>query len=508
MEKLKLWGIVTVFLLIIGLITITFYVSFKQEEQKPFYVGVTYCGSSVQEAKELIDKVKNYTNLFALTSGTLRNVTEVEEIGDYAIASNLSFVVYNSENVYYGKGTDLSFDFYNKDSIYYGNGTAKGINEWANVAKQKWKERFLGIYYRDEPGGDTLAGKLITFENVGYQLTANQSTSLLIPMLTKYEDTITVYKRETNQSTGRVLSTNTYWPDGRVNTRNYNRPFIDLIQYLPNGEITISRSLGNFRPAHIVYTAENITEYPHRVLSYEEVLKQNPIQNNDEAAKVFVDMHKGFLEDIDKKQLSKEDILVFTADYGLYWWDYKGGYDMVLAELAWNHSVTQEIALVRGAANFQGKSWGTILTWKYTHPPYLTDGVEMFEQMKVSYEAGAEYVLIFNYSEDPANPNTLQEEHFQALERFWNDVVQNPNVMHGGIKAEAVLILPQNYGCSLQSPDDHMWGIWPPEDNSQEIWSQIQDKLAQHGLKLDIIFEDPAYSSTGKYNHIYYWNRK
>jgi hypothetical protein len=90
----------------------------------------------------------------------------------------------------------------------------------------------------------------------------------------------------------------------------------------------------------------------------------------------------------------------------------------VLAELAWNHSVPQHIGLVRGAANLQGKSWGTCITWKYTHSPYLTDGVEMFEQMKVSYEAGAEYVVIFNYSENPANPNTLQEEHFLALKRF------------------------------------------------------------------------------------------
>ena len=37
--------------------------------KKPFYVGVTYCGSSTVEAESLIDKVKNYTNLFVLQSG-------------------------------------------------------------------------------------------------------------------------------------------------------------------------------------------------------------------------------------------------------------------------------------------------------------------------------------------------------------------------------------------------------------------------------------------------------
>ncbi len=32
---------------------------------------------------------------------------------------------------------------------------------------------------------------------------------------------------------------------------------------------------------------------------------------------------------------------------------------------------------------------------------------------------------------------TLQDEHFQALERFWNDVEQS-TIVHGSIKAEAV----------------------------------------------------------------------
>jgi hypothetical protein len=29
---------------------------------------------------------------------------------------------------------------------------------------------------------------------------------------------------------------------------------------------------------------------------------------------------------------------VFTADYGLYWFDYKAGYDAVFTEFGWNHS--------------------------------------------------------------------------------------------------------------------------------------------------------------------------
>ena len=256
------------------------------------------------------------------------------------------------------------------------------------------------------------------------------------------------------------------------------------------------------------YVSGNITKCPYAILSYEETLKQHPIQTVDDAAEFFVNSNKNRLEDINKKQLQEESILVFTSDYGLYWWDYQSGYDLVLAQLGWNNSITQEIGLVRGAANIQNKNWGTIITWKYTHAPFLADGNEIYEQMKSSYEAGADCVLLFNYSEDPTNPNTLQEEHFQALECFWNDVVQNPDVKHGNIKAEAVLILPQNYGWGMRDPQDSIWGIWSADSDSQTIWNQLQDKLGKHELTLDIVFEDPNYSITEKYNNIYHWNQK
>jgi hypothetical protein len=265
------------------------------------------------------------------------------------------------------------------------------------------------------------------------------------------------------------------------------------------------------------FTSENITKYPSQIQTYEQVLKLNPIKNNDEAANAFVNKTEGILEGyynfgssvgcLNRAEIDKS-VVIFTADYGLYWWDYQSGYDLVLAELGWNNSIAQEIGLVRGAANLQGKSWGTIITWKYTHAPFLAGGEEMFEQMKMSYEAGAEYVIIFNYSEDSANPNTLQEEHFHALERFWNDVVQNPKIKHNSIKTEAVIVLPQNYGCGMRYPDDKIWGIWPADETSQQIWNQLQNKLDKHGLKIDIIYEDLNYPVAEKYSNIYYWNQK
>jgi len=372
------------------------------------------------------------------------------------------------------------------------------LNRWLNEAKERWGEQFIGVYYNDEVGGYML-DKTVFLE------TAYHIEGLPVPMprVAKTEEgTIMLYNYEDNQNTQVLpLSMVTYWPDGKVVVENVREAV--AISYYANGTITVFESKKNQ-----FYAAENITKYTNAIPCYEQILEENPIQDYDDAAMAYVSMNRNLLEDIDNAQLKKEQVVVFTADYGLFWWNYKSGYDLVLAELAWNNSMTQEIGLVRGAANLQNKQWGTCITWKYTHPPYLTDGEEMFEQMKASYEAGAEYVLIFNYSEDPANPNTLQEEHYLALERFWNKVVQNPDVVHGHIEAEAVLVLPQSYGWGMRYPADIIWGLWYANEDNQEIWNQIQDKIDQHGLRLDIVFEDPKHRITGKYNNIYYWNQK
>lgn len=254
---------------------------------------------------------------------------------------------------------------------------------------------------------------------------------------------------------------------------------------------------------------ENGSDRIAQVETYQQVKNKNPIPDCNTAANLYVNKTREPIENLRSRyNLSKSSFPIFTADYGLYWWDYQSGYDMVLAELGWNNTVSQEIGLVRGAANLQGKRWGTILTWKYTHAPYLTGGDEMFEQMKTSYECGAEYVVVFNYAEDMEGPyGTLQEEHFEALERFWNEVVQNPNVVNGGVKAEAALVLPRNYGWGMRNPNDIIWGLWNANDTSQKIWTQLQGRLTQYGTKLDIIYEDAAYPVDGKYANVYYWNQ-
>jgi hypothetical protein len=489
MKKMNLLVITLVLLILAGLTTSINYTVLSQEEQKPFYVGVTYCGSSIQEAKELIDKVKNYTNLFVLQSGPLMgNIEAMEEIGDYAVASNLNYAVSGSTKI-------IRFYSHNKT-----------VSNWLIEAKERWGKQFLGIYYNDEPGGKML-DSTFSFEQTpkepgtGTQYTGSASTK------SGKDITLVFYEHYENPEDFYDCSYY-YYADGVIKVTTIQGTENNCVIYYPDGTITADRTIsGENYYLREIYTPENITQYPLPLQSYEKILKQHPIQNYEDAATLFVNYVKSILYTLDKKQLDTRSITVFTSDYSLYWWDYKGGYDIVLAQLGWNNSITQEIGLVRGAANLQNKQWGTILTWKYTQPPYLPNGEEMFVQMKTSYEAGAEYVVIFNYSEDPANPNTLQEEHFWALEHFWNEVVQNPEVTHGGIKAEAAFVLPENYGWGMRNPYDTMWGMWPADNNSQEIWNKMQNRISQYGLKLDIVFEDPNYPVEGKYLNIYYYNQ-
>ena len=61
---------------------------------------------------------------------------------------------------------------------------------------------------------------------------------------------------------------------------------------------------------------------------------------------------------------TKAGTSVMTADYGLYWFDYKAGYDTVLAEFGWGNNRQMAIALPEGAATAQNKEWGAIICWE------------------------------------------------------------------------------------------------------------------------------------------------
>ena len=199
-------------------------------------------------------------------------------------------------------------------------------------------------------------------------------------------------------------------------------------------------------------------------------------------------------------------IPVFTADNALYWFDYLAGYDAVFAELGWTNNEIQHIALCRGAANVQNKQWGAIICWASNDPPTMPTGSQMLEDLDLAYFAGAQYLLVFNYPQ--VNPyGALTDEHFQALETFWNQMHTSPRKTVVADKHVA-LVLPKDYGWGMRQPTDNIWGLWSIENDSLApvIGTKIATLIKQYGTNLDIIFDDPSFNHTQKYSTIYYWN--
>jgi len=184
----------------------------------------------------------------------------------------------------------------------------------------------------------------------------------------------------------------------------------------------------------------------------------------------------------------------FTSDYALYWFDYKAGFDTVLAAFGWNQSRQLHISLCRGAAKVQNKDWGAMLTWTYNHPPYLESGAELYEDLLLAYHSGAKYAVVFNHDENEpySGYGILTEEHFEALENFWNYKNDNPK-KHGSLTADVTFVLPPDYGFGFRDPDDRVWRYWK-EHHSSKMWNEVNDLLDEYGNRLDIVYSDPEFN--------------
>jgi hypothetical protein len=380
------------------------------------YVGIAFCGNTTAEAKTLIDRTKSYTNLFILDTGRnaiSQNESAVYEVCDYAAANGLSLIIN------FGMEEVVNVD----RSTWFWHQPLDGIKQnWT----ERWGEKFLGIYYSDEPGGA--------------QLDANW---------TRY------YSRSSerlSQSTHPVM-------------QDLYGVYLKMRDYADNGT----------KP-----------------------------QNYDLETQVFV---YALTDDPGIQHLKAAGIRSFTSDYGLYWFDYLGGYDVMLTQLGWNASVAQQIALVKGAARLQDKEWGAIITWKYNTAPFLDSGDEIYNQMLTAYQAGAKYITIFNYAfENGTSFDAMTDEHYIALERFWNDIHQKS--FEDLSTPKAALVLPHNYGWGMRSPNDTIWGFWPPDEKTEQTGTIMGKLLAKYGAALDIVFEDEAYPmSKAEYEAVYYWNQ-
>jgi len=146
--------------------------------------------------------------------------------------------------------------------------------------------------------------------------------------------------------------------------------------------------------------------------------------NYDRAANLFLG---GFHRDDGFEAIKSNALEVFVSDYGLYWFDYLAGYDVILAQAGWNHTLVQDIALARGAAKMQNKEWGLMITWKYRHPPYLDSGESLYQQMRTAYLCGAKYIAVFNYPSLQGNEyGVMTDEHLSPGKILERDSNQPP----------------------------------------------------------------------------------
>lgn len=399
---------------------------FNNEANPDVNVGVAFSGNTTAEARLLIDRVKGYTNLFILNAAgnpIAKNQSMIEEICDYAVFNGLKVIINVGFNSTVSRIITTRVWFWNLSSL-------DGIKQrWT----ERWGDKFLGMYYSDEPGGIQLDGDWTSYFAWIDSLDENPP----------------------NASRWR-------FPSVYVNAIHNLAGIIEKIK-VANGSA----------PAD--YDAE-------ASFFVNDVIRDDP----------------GFVS------LKQAGFTTFTSDYGLYWFDYLGGYDVLFAQIGWNCSLAQQIDLIKGAARMQEKDWGVIITWKYGSAPYLDTGDQIYNQMMTSYQAGADYVVLFNWPILDGNDYGLMTgEHFLALERFWNDVTKTRRTD----SAEAVLVLPRNYGWGMRRPDDLIWGFYGPDEKTLPIATLMSKLLAKYGVRLDIIYEDAAYPvAKGGYTRIYYWN--
>ena len=202
---------------------------------------------------------------------------------------------------------------------------------------------------------------------------------------------------------------------------------------------------------------------------------------------------------------SSATLPIATSDYALYWFDYKAGYDILFAQLGWNYSRALNIDLVRGAATVQNKSWGVIITWTYTTHPYIESGEQLYADMKLAYENGAKYIIVFD-SNEGWTQGILQHEHLQAMQQFWEYAKANPQSYNSSMHRVAY-VLPEHYAYGFRGPEDKIWGLFQADILTGPLCVDLNNAMEQYGNRLDIIYDDPAFPNyPAVYGQLKFWN--
>jgi hypothetical protein len=231
------------------------------------------------------------------------------------------------------------------------------------------------------------------------------------------------------------------------------------------------------------------------------------INSYTEAADQFVNLRSRDLNHVRTQNLGSSSYPLLTSDYALYWFDYKSGYDAIFAELGWNYSRQINIALCRGAATVQNKEWGAIVTWTYTVPPYIESGEDLYNDLILAYDNGAKYIVVYDGNEGWTG-GILQQEHLDALQRFWDYIQSNPR-KNNPVSERTAYVLPEAYGYGFRGPSDHIWGLWEADDDERtlNITISVASLLDYYGEQLDIIYDDGLESGNNYgYNQLVYWD--
>ena len=209
-----------------------------------------------------------------------------------------------------------------------------------------------------------------------------------------------------------------------------------------------------------------------------------------DAANQFVANLTGTLKRVTRNFNDTSAFPLFISDYALYWFDYKAGVNTVFAEFGWNYSRQLNIALCRGAATVQNRDWGVMMVWRYTHPPYLESGPELYQDLITAYDSGAKYILTFDSNVDYTH-GTLKAEHLNALKQFWQYAQSNPRKTNP-IGERVACVLPKDYAYGFRGPNDKIWGLWEADSDplSYNMSISVNGFLEVYGDRLDIIYDD------------------
>jgi parallel beta-helix repeat protein len=129
----------------------------------------------------------------------------------------------------------------------------------------------------------------------------------------------------------------------------------------------------------------------------------------------------------------------------------------------------------------------------------------MYNDMVLAYDSGAAYIAVYDSSHNYTS-TTLTQDDFNALKDFWNYVQQNPD-KRGSLKADTVVVLPQDYGFGFRSQDDSVWQYHNATSWTQKLYSDVTNLLNKCNSSLNIVYSDPQFRTAIQkaYSKVLYW---